>query len=119
MRFLFHLLGIIYFLIWIVIGAALLVGIFTVAKLKPWTMLGNVGNFGSTLGVLNSTGNIGDVLQKIQSKKGDIPAAFNSLSKDQQTCLKNEFGESTVNQALAGTLNFTPDLLLKAMKCVK
>ncbi len=123
MRFIFHLLGIIYFAIWIAIGAALLIGIFALVKAQPWQMMGNLGNFngvGSLMGAFGSAGNVADVIQKIQSNKGDIVAAFGSLPKSQQDCLRKELGNKLVDDALAGkTIDPTPDLVLKAMKCVR
>lgn len=122
MRFIFHLLGIIYFLIWILIGAALLVGAFALIKVKPWQMVGgliNGGGLGGLSSMVGNVGNVGDLLQKIQTKNGNVPEIYNSLPKEQQACLKKEIGDKTVESALLGKLNLTPDLVLKAMKCVK
>jgi len=135
MRFIFHFLGIIYFIIWIVIGAALLAGFFVFVKVKPWEMLkgfnlgvtsgltgnvGNLGNLSNVSGAFSSVGNIAGVVQKLQSNKGDLAGAFNSLPKSEQDCLRKELGDRLVNDALAGKkVEPTPDLVIKAMKCVK
>ncbi|KKR48333.1 MAG: hypothetical protein UT86_C0007G0012 [Candidatus Magasanikbacteria bacterium GW2011_GWC2_40_17] len=120
MRFIFHLLGIVYFVIWIVIGAILLFAMFTFLKVKPWAMLGGTNSLQNISNVFNQAGSVADVIQKIQANKGDVGVAFNSLSKDQQDCLRKELGDKTVSDALSGVkINPTPDLILKAMKCVK
>lgn len=120
MRFIFHLLGIIYFLIWIVIGSALLIGALAVIKIKPWQMLGQVGNWSQMMGVVNNIGSTADVMQKVQNNRGDVVSVLNSLPKSQQDCLRKEVGEKTVNEVLSGKkFDITPDLIFKAMKCLK
>ena len=119
MRFIFHVLGIIYFVIWIAIGAVLLYGVLVFSKTQPWQML-NTGNWNGLVSTVNNVGNVADVIQKIQANKGDASAAFNSLNTVQQDCLKKELGSQTISDVLAGKqIQPTPDLVLKAMKCVK
>ncbi|MCX6779203.1 MAG: hypothetical protein NTU97_03155 [Candidatus Magasanikbacteria bacterium] len=119
MRFIFHLLGIIFFVIWIAIGGVALFGVLTLAKTQPWQMLSSI-NLGGLTNTVGSVGNIADVVQKIQANKGDAAAAYNSLSTTQQDCLKKELGSQTITDVLAGKqIQPTPDLILKAMKCVK
>jgi len=119
MRFIFHLLGIIFFIIWIAIGGVALFGVISLAKSQPWQMLSSINLSGLTNTVSN-VGNVADVVQKIQANKGDAAAAYNSLSTTQQDCLKKELGSKTITDILAGVkIDPTPDLVLKAMKCVK
>ena len=121
MKFIYHIFGIICYIIWSVIGIAIIIGGYSFYKSQPALVSSLMGtkNLTSVVSSISNAGNIGDLMQKIQSKKGDIAGAYNSLSKDQQTCLKTELGNDTITQALAGTLNFTPDLVLKASKCIK
>ena len=129
MRFIFHLLGILFFLIWIVIGAALLAGIFLLFSLKPWQALspmmnngGGLGNLGAISGLMGNLGNVGkmgELAQKLQNNNGDIAATFNSLPKSQQDCLTKKLGSKTISEAVAGKLQPSPDLIFKAMECLK
>lgn len=127
MRFIFHLLGILFFTIWIVIGAALLVGIFLVFQMKPWQAIGSMmggssGGLGVISGIMGSLGNVGnvaDVVKKLQSNGGDAAATFNSLPKTQQDCLTKKLGNKTISDAMAGKLQPSPDLIFKAMECLK
>ena len=119
MRFIFHLLGIIYFAIWItIVGALLCLGLFLL-KAQPWQALNGV-NLSGLKNTVGSIGNVADVIQKIQTNKGDASAAYNSLTSSQQDCLKKQLGTQTINDVLSGKkIEPTPDLILKAMGCVK
>lgn len=129
MRFIFHLLGILFFTIWIVIGAALLAGIFLLFSLKPWQALGpmtggdlgnlGMGAFGGMVGQLGNVGKMGELAQKLQSNGGDVAAVLNSLPKSQQDCLNKKLGAKTISDAMAGKLQPSPDLIFKAMECLK
>lgn len=129
MRFIFHLLGILFFIIWIVIGAALLAGIFLLFSLKPWQALGpmmsgggGLGNLGAISGIVGNLGNMGqmgELVKKLQSNGGDAAATFNSLPKTQQDCLTKKLGSKTISDAMAGKLQPSPDLIFKAMECLK
>ena len=127
MRFIFHLLGILFFIIWIVIGAALLIGLLFVFQAKPWQALGpmiggGLGNLGAISGIIGNLGNVGnvaDVVKKLQSNGGDATATFNSLPKKQQDCLTQKLGSKTISDAMAGKLQPSPDLVFKAMECLK
>jgi len=122
MKFLYHLFGIIHFIIWSIIGVALMFGIYKVSNSGAGGMMNFLAgqkNLSGVMSTITNTGNIGELMQKIQSKNGDIAGTYNSLTKTQQDCLKKELGNETITQALAGTLNFTPDLVLKASKCIK
>lgn len=127
MRFIFHLLGILFFVIWIVIGVALLIGLFFVFTMKPWQALGptiggNSGGLGAISGMmgnLGSIGNVAEVVKKLQSNGGDAAATFNSLPKTQQDCLTKKLGVKTINEIIAGKLQPSPDLAFKAMECLK
>ncbi len=126
MRFIFHLLGILFFLIWIVIGAAMLIGLLFLFKAKPWqalgTMIGGGGGLGAISGVMNNLGNVGnvaEVVKKLQSNGGDAVATFNSLPKKQQDCLIQKLGSKNISDAMAGKLQPSPDLVFKAMECLK
>ncbi|MBI5732098.1 MAG: hypothetical protein HY982_01935 [Candidatus Magasanikbacteria bacterium] len=123
MRFLFHLFGIIYFIIWTAIGVALLAGALLLIKVKPWQLVSGVvggSNLGAVGSLLGNTGNIADVVKKFQGDSGAAAGAFNSIPKAQQDCLVKELGSKTVNDALAGKkIEPTPDMILKAMKCIK
>lgn len=123
MRFIFHLLGILFFLIWITIGAAILAGLVLLFILKPWQAFfpANVGATGSqskgVVGSLMGSAMVSGLLPKFGSK--ELDEGFKSLSKGQQDCLNQELGAKTVNDALSGKVQPTPDLILKAMKCLK
>ncbi|MEK7189948.1 MAG: hypothetical protein AAB666_03125 [Patescibacteria group bacterium] len=121
MRFIFHLLGILFFLIWIVIGAAMLIGLLFVFKAKPWQALGAMtgGNLGAISGMIGNVGNVAEVVKKLQSNGGDATATFNSLPKTQQDCLTKKLGSKTISDAMAGKLQPSPDLVFKAMECLK
>ena len=127
MRFIFHLLGILFFIIWIVIGAALLIGLLFVFQAKPWQAIGsmmggNSGGLGAINGIMGNLGNVGnvaDVVKKLQSNGGDATATFNSLPKTQQDCLIKKLGSKTISDAMAGKLQPSPDLVFKAMECLK
>lgn len=127
MRFIFHLLGILFFTIWIVIGAALLVGLFFVFTMKPWQAIGGMigggsgglGAISSMMGNLGNIGNVAEVVKKLQSNGGDAAATFNSLPKTQQDCLTKKLGSKTISEAMAGKLQPSPDLIFKAMECLK
>jgi hypothetical protein len=123
MRFIFHLLGILFFIIWIVIGAALLIGLLFVFQAKPWQMMGgNSGGFGAISGMmgnLSNVGNVAEVVKKLQSNGGDAAATFNSLPKKQQDCLIKKLGSKNISDAMAGKLQPSPDLIFKAMECLK
>lgn len=124
MRFLFHLFGTLFYVVWTVIGAAILVGVLLLVSAKPWQAISGIvsGSGLSGLGGLSSimgrTGNIGEVVQKMSSGK-NISEGFSALPKTQQDCLSKELGGRTINDALAGKLQPTPDLIMKAMKCIK
>lgn len=124
MRFLYHLFGILFFIVWTVIGAAILIGVFLLVSAKPWQAVsglmsgGGLGSLGGLSGLMGSAGNMGDLVQKMSSGK-DIKEGFNSLPKTQQDCLNKELGSKTINDALAGKLQPSPDLVFKAMKCLK
>ncbi len=127
MRFFYHLFGALFFIVWTVLGLALIAGIFLLFNTKPWEALSGLMPSGkldvSALGggltkTMGQAGDIGDLVQKISSGK-DINEEFKSLPKVQQDCLYKELGDKTVNDALAGKLQPTPDLVFKAMKCLK
>lgn len=124
MRFFFHLFGTLFFIVWTVIGVAILAGVFLLVSAKPWQAVsglvsGNgLGSLGGLSAMVSNAGNLGDLVQKMSQGK-DIKEGFNSLPKAQQDCLYKELGSKTVSDALAGKIQPTPDLALKAMKCLK
>lgn len=119
MKFLFHLLGIIYFTLWIAIGGVVLFLALTLIKVKPWQLLQSVNLTGVT-NSLTSASNVADVIQKIQNNKEGVIAAYNSLNATQQDCLKKQLGSTTVDNVLAGKeVKPTSDMILKALTCVK
>lgn len=127
MRFIFHLLGILFFIIWIVIGVALIIGLFFVFQMKPWQALGpmmggssgGLGAISGLVGNLGNVGNVAEVVKKLQSNGGDAAVTFNSLPKTQQDCLFKKLGSKTISEAMTGKLQPSPDLIFKAMECLK
>lgn len=123
MRFFFHLFGTLFYVIWIVIGVGILVGAFLLISAKPWQAIsglvsgGGLSSLGGLGAITGQTGNIGDVVQKMSSGKS-ISEGFSALPKTQQDCLSKELGGKTITDALAGKLQPTPDLIMKAMKCL-
>ncbi len=116
MRFIFHILGILFFLIWITIGAAIVVGLILLFTIKPWQARAG-GNAGGVVSSLMGSNMLSGILPKLNPK--DLSEGIKSLPKTQQDCLSKELGSKTIDDALAGKLQPTPDLILKAMKCLK
>jgi len=120
MGFFYHIFGVIYYVVWSVIGILLLVAIFLLVGTKPleaFSQLKNIkANLSGVQSVVNQAGSIGDVVKNIQT--GGIPN-LNSLPKATQDCLKKEIGEQNLNGIIAGTIKPSPDLIFKAMGCLK
>lgn len=126
MRFIYHLFGTLFFIVWTAIGLALIAGVLLLFSAKPWESLSglmpggklDVSALGGVMKTMGQAGDIGDLVQKMSAGK-DVKEEFISLPKEQQDCLYKELGEKTVNDALAGKIQPTPDLIFKGMKCMK
>ncbi|MEK9158952.1 MAG: hypothetical protein AAB673_03035 [Patescibacteria group bacterium] len=120
MGFFYHIFGVIYYVIWSVIGLLVLAALFMVVGTKPLDAFSQLkslkANLSGVQSVVNQAGSIGDVVKNIQT--GGIPN-LNSLPKATQDCLKKEIGEKNLNGIVAGTIKPTPDLIFKAMGCLK
>ncbi|HPV70388.1 MAG TPA: hypothetical protein PKY08_00565 [Candidatus Magasanikbacteria bacterium] len=119
MKFIFHVLGTIFFALWIAIGAVVLFLALSLIKVKPWQLLSSVNLSGVTANI-SSAGNVAEVIQKIQNNKEGVVAAYNSLNTTQQDCLKKQLGETIINNVLSGKeVKPTSDMILKSLICVK
>lgn len=120
MGFFYHIFGVIYYVVWSVIGILLLVAVFLLVGTKPFDTFSQFKNIKANLSgaqsIINQAGSIGDVVKNIQA--GGIPN-LNTLPKATQDCLKKEIGEQNLNGIIAGTIKPSPDLIFKAMGCLK
>lgn len=119
MSFIYHIFGIIFYVIWSIIGALILVGVILIFVFKPWQAVagGNL-NLGSVGSLFGQTGGVSDLIGKLQSG-GGIKDSYNNMPKASQDCLRQEVGSQKVDDILAGKISPGPDVILKAAKCLK
>ena len=108
-KFIFHILGIIFFLIWITIGALLLV---VVAKVNPAQLLSQASG---AAGLLQGLGALPGLSQLSQAGAKGI---YDSLPADKQACVKKAWGEETLAAVLAGQKPLSGDLVSKMIGCL-
>lgn len=126
MKFLYHLLGIIFFSVWALIGLVVIVSGFTIAKAKPWEgiapMMGifGSGGLGGMMSGLGGTqlGAMQDVMKKM-SQFGTVKAFYDSLKPSEQDCLKKQLGEKNVQDMISNSqYKPTPEVVLKGVQCL-
>lgn len=119
MGFIYHIFGIIFYVIWSIIGALILVGIILIFVFKPWQSVAGGLNFGSVGALLGGAGGgVGELIGQLQSGNG-IKESYNNLPKASQDCLRQEVGNQKVEDILAGKISPGSDVILKAVKCLK
>lgn len=118
MSFLYHVFGIIFYIIWSVIGAAILAIIVLMLMFKPWNALSGGAGLGSLTGMTGQVSGMGDVLKTIQNQ-GGVKDSYNNLPKKTQDCLKNQLGEKNLNDLLAGKTSLTPAVVMQAVTCLR
>ncbi len=125
MKFIFHLFGTIFFVIWILIGLVLIVGGFTLVKSEPWKGIAPIMSaFGASgIGGLNGLGGaqfgaMQEVMKKM-SQFGTVKGFYDSLKPAEQDCLKKQLGEKSV-QEMIGNPQYkpTPEVALKGIQCL-
>jgi len=120
MGFFYHIFGVIYYVIWSAIGLLVLVALFMLVGTKPLDtfsqLKGLKENISGVQSVVNQAGSIGDLVKNLQT--GGIPN-LSSLPKATQDCLKKEIGEKQLADLIAGKVKPSPDLIFKAMPCIK
>jgi hypothetical protein len=117
-KFIFHILGIVFFLIWIAIGGVVLVGIL---KFNPLRVIGQISggvapNLGSgASGLLQGLGVLeGFNKLSANSAKG----LYESLPPEKQACVKKAWGEATLAAVLANQTSLSSDLISKVIGCL-
>lgn len=126
MKFIYHLFGTIFFVVWAIIGLVLLVSGFALAKSKPWqgvapmmSVLG-AGGFGGMMSGLGGTqlGAMQEIMQKM-GQFGTVKGFYDSLKPAEQTCLTKQLGEKNLKEILANPqYKPTPDMVLKGVQCL-
>jgi len=118
-KFIFHILGIIFFLIWIVIGGLVLV---TASKVNLNQILGGLlkGNLvgdlgGGASGLLQG---LGDLPGLSQLGNASAKTLYESLSPDKQACVRKVWGETTLKSVLDGQAALSSDLVSKVIGCL-
>jgi hypothetical protein len=119
MSFIYHIFGIIFYVIWSIIGALILVGLILIFVFKPWqAVAGGNFNLGAVGSLIGQAGGMGDLISQLQSG-GGIKDSYNNLPKASQDCLRQEVGSQKVDDILAGKISPGSDVILKAAKCIK
>lgn len=118
MSFLYHIFGIIFYIIWSIIGAAILVVMVLLFMFKPWNaMSGGVG-LGSLTSMMGQVGGVGDLIKNIQNQ-GGIKESYGNLPKTTQDCLKKQLGEQKLNDLLAGKTQLNSTVMMQAVQCLR
>ncbi len=126
MKFIYHLFGSIFFIIWSLIGLALIMSGFALFQSKPWQ------NIAPMMSVLNSGGLNGFVtgggatqisamqdMMKKMGQFGTVKSFYDSLNPAEQVCLKKQMGEQNISAILANPqYKPTPDMILKGVQCL-
>ena len=126
MKFVYHLFGTIFFVVWALIGLVLLVSGFSLVKSKSLQgiapMIGAFGSggFGGMMGGLGGTqlGGMQDVMKKM-GQFGTVKGFYDSLKPAEQTCLSKQLGEKNLQEILGNPqYKPTPDMVLKGVQCL-
>lgn len=126
MKFIYHLFGTIFFIVWAVIGLVLLVSGFAIVKAKPWQGVApmmsalSAGGFGGMMSGLGGTqlGAMQGVMQKM-GQFGTVKGFYDSLKPAEKTCLSKQLGEKNLQDILANPqYKPTPDMVLKGVQCL-
>ncbi|MBI5230340.1 MAG: hypothetical protein HY981_03530 [Candidatus Magasanikbacteria bacterium] len=126
MKFIYHLFGTIFFVVWAGIGLVLLVSGFALAKAKPWqgiapmmSALSSEG-FGGKMSGLGGTqlSGIQEMMQKM-GQFGTVKGFYDSLKPAEKACLAKQLGEKNLADILANPqYKPTPDVVLKGVQCL-
>lgn len=128
MKFIYHLFGTIFFIVWTLIGLVLVAGGFAILQNKPWQNVAPLMGIlnaaqGSGSGLLNglSSAQFGgaQTMMNKMSQFGTVKGFYDSLKPAEQTCLRKQIGSQALDAILANPqYKPTPDMVLKGVQCL-